>query len=185
MAFAWTETSAQDAESIIGYHFSDPFLLEEAFQAAGSFLTLARRYPEGGKRLAVVGDAVLQLALAETWYECSETRGISLDSSLDRMNSAAQSLHTETERFNRTRQEVSSNQNLDIIGRHNGLDRLINLAGGARQPSAGTMAATVEAIIGAVYLDSSMTQVKSVMQTLGLVPTSDTPSTPFVDSMLH
>ena len=32
------------------------------------------------------------------------------------------------------------------------------------------MTATVEAIIGAVYLDSNMTAVKQVMGTLGLVP---------------
>ncbi|KAL9033905.1 MAG: hypothetical protein Q9214_007289 [Letrouitia sp. 1 TL-2023] len=187
MVFSWTESSAVDAENIINYHFRDPSLLDEAFQAAGSLMTSSghRKFPDGNKRLAVVGDTVLQLALAETWYEGSEIRGISLDYFLNTISSAARGLHTAAERFNRTRQEVGSNQNLDIIGRQNGLDRLINLAAGARQPSAGTMAATVEAVIGAVYLDSGMTQVKDVMQTLGLVPTPGTNPTSFADSMLR
>ncbi|KAI4215355.1 MAG: hypothetical protein LQ351_002255 [Letrouitia transgressa] len=191
MTLAWNESLAQDAESIIGYHFSDTFLLCEAFQAAGSLMTLdfrflgQRWFPEGNKRLAIIGDTVLQLALAEAWYEGSETRGISLDSSFDTTVSAAHCSYTTAERFNCARQEVGCNKNLNIIGRQNGLDRLIILAGGARQPSVGTMAATVEAIIGAVYLDSGMTQAKGVIQTLGLLPTSGTPPTLFVDSVLH
>ena len=68
--------------------------------------------------------------------------------------------------------DVGSNANLDRIGRANGLDPLIN-----KNPSDGdalvaplTMAGTVEAIIGAVYLDSNMKRVTEVMQNLGLMP---------------
>lgn len=67
-------------------------------------------------------------------------------------------------------QQVGSNANLDRVGRLNGLDAFI-----CRNPSQGghispvTMTATVEAILGAVYLDSGIDNVSQVMQTLGLV----------------
>ncbi|KAL9607914.1 MAG: hypothetical protein Q9167_007217 [Letrouitia subvulpina] len=174
--------SAQDAENIIGYQFNDSLLLYEAFQAAGSWSSGHRMFPEGNKRLAVVGDTVLQLALAETWFESLETRGIPPESTLDTKYSAADGLHTTAERFNYILQEVGGNQNLTTIGRQNGLDHFINLAAGARQPSAGTVATTVEAVIGAVYLDGGMIHVKAVMETLGLVPASRTSSTSVVNS---
>ena len=69
-------------------------------------------------------------------------------------------------------QQVGSNVNLDRIGRIHGLDGFI-----CRNPSQGghispaTMTATVEAILGAVYLDSGVESVSQVMQTLGLVST--------------
>lgn len=65
--------------------------------------------------------------------------------------------------------DVGSNANLDRIGRQNGLHKYVNM-----NPSQGhavspiTMTATVEAILGAVYLDSGMEDVRKVMQTLGL-----------------
>lgn len=67
-------------------------------------------------------------------------------------------------------QEVGSNANLDRAGRLHGLDAFIS-----RNPSQGrqispvTMTATVEAILGAVYLDSGIDRVSEVMETLGLV----------------
>ena len=67
---------------------------------------------------------------------------------------------------------VGSNANLDRVGRLYWLDDFI-----CRNPSqAGyispnTMAATVEAILGAVYLDGGIDHVSQVMQTLGLVAT--------------
>ena len=69
-------------------------------------------------------------------------------------------------------QQVGSNANLDRVGRLYGLDDFV-----CRNPSQGfyvsplTMAATVEAILGAVYLDGGINNVSQVMQTLGLVPT--------------
>ena len=67
-------------------------------------------------------------------------------------------------------QQVGSNTNLDRAGRLYGLDAFV-----CRNPSQGayvspiTMAATVEAILGAVYLDGGINNVSQVMQTLGLV----------------
>ena len=66
---------------------------------------------------------------------------------------------------------VGSNANLDAIGRGHGLDQFVVTnpsSWGAVAP--GTMASTVEAILGAVYLDGGMDAVKLVMRTLGLGP---------------
>lgn len=69
-------------------------------------------------------------------------------------------------------QQVGSNANLDRMGRLHGLDAMV-----CRNPSQGahispvTMTATVEAILGAVYLDSGIDEVSRVMQILGLVST--------------
>ena len=68
--------------------------------------------------------------------------------------------------------DVGSNNNLDRIGRTNGLDALINKNPASKENDASpiTVATTVEAILGAVYLDSNMSSVAQVMQSLGLIP---------------
>lgn len=67
---------------------------------------------------------------------------------------------------------MGSNANLDMIGRTNGLDMLINKNPSDKDANVGavTMAGTVEAVIGAVYLDGDMKSVTQVMQSLGLMP---------------
>lgn len=69
-------------------------------------------------------------------------------------------------------QTVPVNANLDRMARRHGLDVLVcrNRAQG-RIISVGVMTATVQAIIAAVFLDSNLGSVKTVMITLGLVPT--------------
>lgn len=64
-------------EQIIGYSFTDPWMIWEALQAAGSPVNIIgnRRLVDGNKRLALLGDTVLQLALAETWLNANEPRG--------------------------------------------------------------------------------------------------------------
>ena len=66
--------------------------------------------------------------------------------------------------------DVGSNTNLNTIGRTNGLDTLINKNPSELDDYVGpsTVATTVEAIIGAVYLDSDMESVTGVMRNLGL-----------------
>lgn len=66
------------AEIIIGYSFTDPLILWEALQAAGSGVTSAgtRRFPDGNKRLAVLGDTILELVLVEEWYDSADVRGM-------------------------------------------------------------------------------------------------------------
>lgn len=67
---------------------------------------------------------------------------------------------------------MCSNTNLDLVARQHGLDAFVN--GNPSQAgiiSTNVVTATLEAIIGAVYLDSDLNAVKRVMRTLGLVPT--------------
>ena len=158
-----------EVESIIGYNFTDPLTLWEALQAAGSGNTSAgtRRFSDGNKRLAVLGDTILQLVLVKDWYDSTDARGIPKFLPFtcllsDRGIGQASEIT----------QRVASNANLDRTGRLHGLDNLI-----CRNPSQPgyispkTMADTVEAILGAVYLDGGIHHVSQVMQTLGLVPT--------------
>ena len=70
--------------------------------------------------------------------------------------------------------EVASNGNLDVIGKRLGLDKYVNVPDsmlGFGVPWR-TMAATMEAILGAVYFDGGMVWVKRVMRCIGLVPTN-------------
>lgn len=64
-------------EDIIGYNFADPLILWEALQGSGSGNTFAgtRRFPEGNKRLAILGDTILQLVLVRDWYHTARVRG--------------------------------------------------------------------------------------------------------------
>lgn len=78
----------------------------------------------------------------------------------------------DAERLSRLVSDVGSNDNLDKQGRTRGLDRLININPSQEHLRIGgyTLATTVEAIIGAVYLDSGMRSIPLVMENLGLMP---------------
>lgn len=60
----------QTVEKIIGYEFTNTELREEALLAAGASISdpAIDGDPRGNKRLALVGDAVLQLLILEKWY---------------------------------------------------------------------------------------------------------------------
>ncbi|KAL9103134.1 MAG: hypothetical protein Q9163_001778 [Psora crenata] len=157
-------------QKIIRYRFTNASLLWEAMQAPGSIVRAGEitsaavgdggaplerhsvgfhRVPDGNKRLAVVGDVALKMALVEEWYVGGGTR----------------------ERASRIVSDIGSNASLVQVGRRHGLERFINkhpAQQGAVEPI--TMAGTVEAIFGAVYLDSGMSSVTHVMRTLGLMP---------------
>ncbi len=77
MATAAMTNMINGAQGVINYNFNDPLILWEALQAAGSPVHAinGRRLLDGNKRLAIVGDRVLELALAEGWYEGTEARG--------------------------------------------------------------------------------------------------------------
>ena len=66
---------------------------------------------------------------------------------------------------------MASNDNLNRVGRRHGIERFVN-----KNPSQqgdvpyNVMTATLEAILGGVWLDGGMDAVKAVMRTLGLVP---------------
>ncbi|KFY31782.1 hypothetical protein V493_00802 [Pseudogymnoascus sp. VKM F-4281 (FW-2241)] len=139
------------AEDVIDYSFIDKELPWEAIQAAGS--NMAFRYPEGNKRLAMIGDAVVKLVVLEDLRVADSPRDAG-----DMQNSLSY---------------IGSNANLDRVGRLNNLEAIVN-----RNPSqpgavaANTLTATFEALIGAVYLDSggTTTRARLVMERLGLWP---------------
>ena len=78
MAMVDMSGMVRGVQSIIGYGFNDRLILWEALQAAGSGVSSAgtRRFPDGNKRLAIVGDTVLKLVLVSEWYESADTRGM-------------------------------------------------------------------------------------------------------------
>ena len=73
----------------IGYNFKNAQYLWEAVQAPGAIVRSGevlgagterhsvgfQSFPEGNRRLAVVGDTVLKLALIEDWYKGEAVRG--------------------------------------------------------------------------------------------------------------
>lgn len=78
MATVQMSTTTHGVEAIIGYNFNDPLILWEALQAASSSVSRAgtRRFPDGNKRLAVLGDAILKLVLVGEWYGSPDVRGL-------------------------------------------------------------------------------------------------------------
>ena len=66
-----------DIQRKLRYVFVDPSILSEALQAAGNGISQVggRKIMEGNKRLAMLGDSVLQLALLNDWYMGGESRG--------------------------------------------------------------------------------------------------------------
>ncbi|KAJ5611808.1 hypothetical protein N7528_008913 [Penicillium herquei] len=142
MALYLSDAKIEAVEGIIKYEYQDKRLLEQAFEAAGS-----TSRPEGNKRLAQLGDATLRLSLNLAGFE-------------------AKSLPRKTGHITIALSKKANNENLASIGFAFGLDKLIIL-----NPSAQgvvpkrLMATTVEALIGAVYLDSQ----KSIQATLGVI----------------
>lgn len=77
MATAQMVNITSAVENIIGYSFSDPLILWEALQAAGASRAAGtRRFPDGNKRLAVLGDTILKLVLVQEWYDSADARGM-------------------------------------------------------------------------------------------------------------
>lgn len=74
-----TEKDAKIAglEKAINYTFRDRDLVWEALQMPGSMVRAAgaRPIPDGNKRLAAIGDAVMEVVLRGRWYEQGFARG--------------------------------------------------------------------------------------------------------------
>ena len=66
----------QAAVDIIGYTFADPLILWEALNVAGSNVMSAgnRTFPNGNKRLALLGDSIIKTAMLDDWYLTAQTR---------------------------------------------------------------------------------------------------------------
>ncbi|KAL8946420.1 MAG: hypothetical protein Q9222_007181 [Ikaeria aurantiellina] len=159
MSKADDHARASECEDVIGYTFTNTILLLEALQANGPLLCSSLRtecyikgntgrYCEGNMRLAVVGDRILDFLLALKWYPTWEPRG----------------------QYNALRNSVTTNTSLNQIGVQHGLSRYITVANGESQCDIApkTMSATIEALVGAAYLDGGMDAAKMVVRTLGI-----------------
>ena len=64
-------------ETLVRYRFHNPALLWEALQGPSVLIDSAGKPvpPDGNKRLAIVGDAAIRLALAENWYPGKTSKG--------------------------------------------------------------------------------------------------------------
>jgi hypothetical protein len=66
-----SSTQRQELEALLKYTFVDPDILWEALQAAGNGVAIIGERQldnDGNKRLALVGDAMLRLALVNKWF---------------------------------------------------------------------------------------------------------------------
>lgn len=175
MAQIRKEAMINGVQNIIDYVFQDASVLWEALQAPGSFPYAAegRDFRNGNKRLALLGDAILKVSLLEEWY--STATNISLRLLRTRYPKDIQKVLIILSGIgNELVATAGSNTNLAIKGRLRGLDGFVN-----NNPSQGntvsdrTVAQTVEAILGAVWLDSKdLATVRHVMETMGLGVTS-------------
>ncbi|KAK5696996.1 hypothetical protein LTR17_024121 [Elasticomyces elasticus] len=105
------------------------------------------------RRLAVVGNAVLKQVLVEDWFPSGESTG----------------------EATRVICRIASNANLAIVARNSGINRFLAITRSRGQELSGsTLARTMEAIIGAVYLDSgkSMTMARNAVHGFGLASTT-------------
>ena len=165
-----------DLERKLGHVFSDPNLLWEALQAAdnGVIQIGDRKIDNGNKKMALLGDAILQLALLNDWFESGESR--SMFSLLHRSFCFTLRIKIdimETGVGNGTVCAVGNHRNLEKCGRDNGLAKFItpNYTCRKSEIPRRTMTATVEALLGAVFIDSAedLKAVKTAMKGLGLI----------------
>lgn len=68
-------TPSDDIQGLIGYRFTHESLLEEALVTAGNEhpCNETEAGKPANKRLALVGDAVLRLAIVDHWWEQGDT----------------------------------------------------------------------------------------------------------------
>ncbi|KAL8933081.1 MAG: hypothetical protein Q9211_005974 [Gyalolechia sp. 1 TL-2023] len=132
-------------EQVIGYQFHQPLLLWEALHVHNSSPSTPR-YVEGNKRLAIVGDKILDLLLALKWYPT----------------------WTDRRAFSTLRYDVTSNKSLENAGNINQLDRYLIFATETTSLPPKMLSAAVEAIVGASYLDGGMKAAETVVQNMGI-----------------
>ncbi|KAF7909985.1 uncharacterized protein EAF01_003703 [Botrytis porri] len=120
-------------ENELKYNFKENRLLEEALVTSGVVSeknSIVER--QGNRRLALIGDALIRLELVHNRY----LEGATLETS------------------QRCVSKNASNRNLGTIGQHNGLVDQMVLPASQHEPALYTVATTVEALIGAIWLDS-------------------------------
>ena len=156
----------QTAQLTIGHTLDNPTLVMEALVTPGVALPGLTTRMDGHKELALVGDAVLKLALTLDGYEAKRSRGEPLITPIPRKVCSS----SISDLISKTLQTKASNVNLALVGRRMGLDNLVIVnPSQAGMVSDKVMANTVEALIGAVYMDSnSIDAVRPVLAAMGL-----------------
>ncbi|RMY74934.1 hypothetical protein D0864_09920 [Hortaea werneckii] len=128
---------------LAGYCFKDENILLDALDTTGL------RVQQSNQRLALLGDAILKLVILDDWYPTGTPKGAGND-------------HVSS---------IGSNANLAAAARLHGIEVCVLTNPGHRGPvSQATLSTTVEAIIGAVYLDSEkdLDAVRTLLDALGL-----------------
>lgn len=155
---------SKELSGTIGYTFNDEALAKEAFLARGA--SVSRKDvdgpAEGNERLALLGDALIPVALLQEWYPRGES--IRVWSSCLPFGTA---LTVVTEEGHDEIQKVATNKHLREVAIRNDLDQHVirNPMVKGELPTR-TLASTVEGIIGAVYVDSgqNMNVVRDVVK---------------------
>ncbi|EEQ34997.1 putative ribonuclease III [Microsporum canis] len=135
---------SEAVEGILDYSFKDKCLVLQALSLPGS-----SAYSTGNKGLAQVGDAAVRLHIISEGHQRGMSRG-QISAILGR---------------------VSNNNNLAEVGVKKNLGESIFInRSQVGSISPGSMATTVEALLGAVYIDSEkdMDKLKNSMNALGL-----------------
>jgi ribonuclease III len=161
------EVRVATCESIIQYVFKDKRLCLQALQASGHPL----RWGTGlirvdrNDRLAVFGDTVAKTFLCKQWLETRRTKG-GLLCSIPLCSHVG--LTSNQGEWTQVEQALLVNTNLSAIGYNRNLHTCVILNMGTASVSPKTMATTVEAVLGAVYLDGGDDALSAVMVSLGL-----------------
>ncbi|CAG8091727.1 unnamed protein product [Penicillium salamii] len=146
---------------LIGHPFKSSNLLLEALHPTGTAPS------QGNKRLALVGNSILSSSLLDQWYNDEDNTG-TFDLA---PRACAQSTHLKKEAGHKLLKKEACNANLSLRGKEFGLDHYMknNTAHKGKVPS-GTRATTVEALLGAVWIDSgkNMDEVDRVRAALDL-----------------
>lgn len=158
------------AEQIIGYAFTDKNVLWEALQVAGSGVLRIDNRPvtDGNKRLAIWGDRLGEQVISAQWYNSGDPKGGII---FPNCSKPVSKLILSTGKFDRARQAIMSNPNLAAAGTSVGLQDCLNSnPKNPVAPGLQVMAALVEAILAAIYIDTGydIGQVGAAMGRLGL-----------------
>lgn len=151
-------TGCNAAQNAIGHTFGNTALLLEALDTTGM------RTNESNQRLAMLGDALLKMILLDGWYAGSAPKGLH--------GAVYRSTHSRSQHTGQGNNLVSttgSNANLAVGALDAGIDQHVILhPGHIGKVSDKTLATTVEAILGAVYLDTAK-DVDAVSRTMALL----------------
>ncbi|KAJ5308880.1 hypothetical protein N7508_004259 [Penicillium antarcticum] len=143
MAYIYSPEHSQAVMVILGYTFQNLVLLRRALE------TWSLGSPHGNKPLALVGDRAIAMVFSLDGYLKNATCG-----------NTTQLLNSR-----------SSNKTLHSLGCRHGLERYLVLNPSQSNVSIDTMANTVEALIGAVFIDSGfdLDAVKAAMINFGIM----------------